>query len=146
MCAVSETTRNNSITLEATVRNLPLIMAFLGERLDAWGCPMRKRMAIELAVEEVYVNIANYAYAPGSGEATMRVELETSDAARTIVITFIDQGIPYDPLAREDPDVTLPTGKRRIGGLGIFLVKQQMDDVAYEYRDGSNVLTLKKFL
>ena len=146
MCAVSETTRDNSITLEATVRNLNLIMAFLGERLDAWGCPMRKRMAIELAVEEVYVNIANYAYTPGSGEAAMRVELETSDAARTIVVTFIDQGVPYDPLAREDPDVALPTGKRRIGGLGIFLVKQQMDDVAYEYRDGSNVLTLKKFL
>ena len=61
MCAVSETTRNNSITLEATVRNLPLIMAFLGERLNAWDCPMRKRMAIELAVEEVYVNIANSA-------------------------------------------------------------------------------------
>ena len=144
MCAVSETTRDNSITLEATVRNLNLIMAFLDERLDAWGCPMRKRMAIELAVEEVYVNIANYAYAPGSGEATMRAELETSDAARTIVITFIDQGIPFNPLTSEEPDVSLPVDERKIGGLGIFLVKKTMNAVEYRYENGSNILTIRK--
>lgn len=146
MCEASETTRDNSITLKATVRNLPQLMAFIGRHMDAWDCPLKQRIAIELAAEEVYVNIANYAYAPGSGEAIVRVELETAGAKRTAVITFVDRGRPYDPLAQEDPDVTLPAKKRRIGGLGIFLVKQKMDDVTYEYRDGCNVLTMKKII
>ena len=64
----------------------------------------------------------------------------------TVTITFIDQGMPYDPLARTDPDITLPVGERDVGGLGVFMTKKLMDDVLYEYRDGQNILTLKKNL
>ena len=142
----------NELRVTADVNNLQSVMSFLQTHLDAQDCPRKARMAIELAVEEVFVNIAMYAYVSGNGEVTVRIcpsgdgpaDETAPEGSRGIEVTFIDQGIPYDPLAREDPDVTLPANQRRIGGLGIFLIKQQMDDVTYEHRDGSNILTLKK--
>ena len=101
-------------------------------------------MQIALAVEEIFVNIAHYAYAPDKGKATVRVEV--SEAPVRVTITFIDSGVPYDPLAKEDPDVNLKAEERKIGGLGIYLTKQVMDDVVYEYKDNQNILTLKKDL
>ena len=101
-------------------------------------------MQIELSVEEIFVNIANYAYTPEVGNALIRVDI--SGDPPTAEITFVDQGRQYDPLAKEDPDVTLPAKDRGIGGLGIFLTKKSMDEVSYAYRDGSNVLTMKKTL
>ena len=101
-------------------------------------------MQIELAVEEVFINIASYAYLPGKGNATVRVEVTENPVS--VTITFIDRGVPYDPLAKDDPDVTASAENRAIGGLGVFMVKKTMDDVAYEYRDGQNILTLKKNL
>ena len=103
---------------------------------------MKAQMQIELAVEEIFVNIAKYAYSPEVGRAKVRVELEQDPLK--VIITFIDQGMPYDPLAKEDPDVTLSAEQRDIGGLGIFLTKQTMDDVEYEYKEGQNILTIKK--
>ena len=99
---------------------------------------------IGVAVEEIFVNIASYAYAPEKGSATVRVEV--SEEPVSVTITFVDHGTPYDPLSKDDPDVTLPADAREIGGLGIFMTKQLMDDVAYEYQDGKNILTLKKNL
>ena len=99
-------------------------------------------MQIALAVEEIFVNIANYAYNPGKGNATVRVEVEKDPL--TVTITFIDGGVPYDPLKKDDPDVTLSAEERSIGGLGVFLVKKTMDDVSYEYKDGKNILSIKK--
>ena len=101
-------------------------------------------MQIGVAVEEIFVNIANYAYHPDKGTATVRVEV--SGAPVCVTITFVDHGVPYDPLAKDDPDVTLSADAREIGGLGIFMTKRIMDDVAYEYKDGQNILTLKKNL
>ena len=101
-------------------------------------------MQIGVAAEEIFVNIAHYAYAPQKGCATVRVEVLEDPVS--VVITFIDHGIPYDPLEKEDPDINLPAQQRQIGGLGIFMTKQLMDDVAYEYKDGQNILTLKKNL
>ena len=101
-------------------------------------------MQIELAVEEIFVNIAHYAYRPQIGQATVRVEVK--EEPLSVIITFIDRGVPYDPLKRSDPDVTLSAEEREIGGLGIFMTKKVMDEVAYEYKDGQNVLTLKKRL
>ena len=103
---------------------------------------MKQQMQIDIAAEEIFVNIAHYAYTPGTGEATICVELYQDPSA--IEITFIDQGVPYDPLAKPDPDVTLSAKERKIGGLGIFMVKKSMDEVRYEYLDGCNVLTIKK--
>lgn len=101
-------------------------------------------MQIGVSVEEIFVNIAHYAYAPEIGRATVRVEVSGDPV--TVSITFIDRGVPYDPLAKKDPDVTLPAEQREIGGLGIFMTKKIMDDMVYEYKNGSNILKLVKHI
>ena len=130
------------LTLEATVDNLPQVMSFLEEELEAAGCPMKTQMQISVSVEEIYVNIASYAYAPGTGEATVRVEFRDDPAA--VCITFIDSGVPFDPLRKADPDVTLSSEERGIGGLGIYMTKKAMNERCYAYEDGKNVLTMVK--
>ena len=132
----------NELEIEADTANLEKVTGFVDERLDAIGCPMKPKMQIDVAVEEIFVNIAHYAYTPGKGSATVRVEV--SDDPVTVSITFIDRGVPYDPLKKEDPDVTLSAEERGIGGLGIFMTKKIMDDVSYEYKNGQNILTLRK--
>ncbi|MBR7092087.1 MAG: ATP-binding protein [Clostridia bacterium] len=133
---------HQELDIEATTENLDEVLAFVDARLDAVDCPAKARMQLDLAVEEIFVNIARYAYAPNKGKATVRVEV--SDDPVTVTITFMDRGVPYDPLKREDPDVTLPAGEREIGGLGIFMTKKVMDDVRYEYRAGQNILQITK--
>ena len=134
----------DELDLEASVDQLQRVIDFVNAHLDAAGCPQASKMKMELAVEEIFVNIASYAYAPEKGYATVRVEVSGDPVA--VTITFIDRGVPYDPLKKEDPDVTLSASERKIGGLGIFLTKKIMDDVSYEYKDGQNILTLKKTL
>ncbi|MBO4819652.1 MAG: anti-sigma factor antagonist [Firmicutes bacterium] len=137
-----EAESGNELDIEAEESNLHKVLDFIDKHLDAVDCPPKVKMQIEVAVEEIFVNIASYAYAPDKGRATVRVEV--SPEPITVTITFIDQGIPYDPLAKEDPDVTLKAEDRPVGGLGIFMVKQTMDDVTYEYKDGKNILRIKK--
>ena len=132
------------LTIKATVANLEKVLAFVDTELEQIDCPMKTQMQIDIAVEELYVNIATYAYAPGEGEATIRVE--TTQAPGTVTITFLDRGVPYNPLAKPDPDVTLSAAERQIGGLGIYMAKKYMDDMKYEYRDGQNILTITKKL
>ena len=134
----------DELVLDAVEENLPLLQEFIEKHLEETNCPAKAKMQIELASEEIFVNIVNYAYAPEKGTATVRVEV--SDDPVCVTITFLDRGVPYDPLAKEDPDVTLSAEDREIGGLGIFLTKKTMDDVSYEYKDGQNILTLKKNL
>ena len=134
----------NEIDIEADKEKLPEVMEFIDRILESASCPMKAQMQIGVAVEEIFVNIANYAYAPGKGRVTISAEIEGEPEAA--VITFKDSGTPYDPLAKEDPDVTLSAEERKIGGLGIYMVKKSMDDIKYEYRDGQNILTLKKFI
>ena len=128
-------------TIEAKVNNLGQVTSFVSEQLEQMDCPPAVQMQIELAVDEIFTNISMYAYAPGTGNVTVKVD---SDKPKMITLIFIDKGVPYDPLKKEDPDTTLPASERQIGGLGIFLVKKTMDDMAYEYRDGQNILTLIK--
>ena len=132
------------ITLEATVAHIDVVTDFVNEELEALDCPMKPQMQIDVAVEEIFVNIAHYAYAPDVGSVTVRVE--TASEPKRVTITFIDRGVPYDPLQKPDPDVTLSADDRPIGGLGIFMVKKSMDDIRYEYKDGQNVLTISKLL
>lgn len=132
----------HTLKIKAAVENLDTVTAFIDEQLEADDCPMKTQMQIELAVEEIFVNIAHYAYAPETGMAVISVDISGSRA----VITFEDSGIPYDPLAKPDPDTTLAAEDRSVGGLGIFMVKKSMDDVRYEYRDGKNILTIVKRL
>ena len=134
----------DELEIEAVRDNLEDVQAFVEERLEAADCSPKALLRISVAVEEIFVNIASYAYAPEKGKATVRVEVSKEPVS--VTITFVDHGVPYDPLAREDPDVTLSADEREIGGLGIFMTKQIMDDVAYEYKDGKNILTLKKNL
>ena len=134
----------NEMDIEAVIGNLPSVMEFVDSKLETIDCPIKAQMQIDVAVEEIFVNIAKYAYHPDKGNATVRVEV--SDAPVCVTITFIDHGVPYDPLAKDDPDVTLSADDREIGGLGIFMTKQIMDDVTYAYKDGQNILTLKKNL
>ena len=129
------------LILPAKVENLDEVQAFVGERVGE-DCSPKAQMQLDLAVEEIFVNIANYAYAPGEGKAAVRVQV--SEEPRRVDVTFRDRGVPYNPLEKEDPDVTALAAERKLGGLGIFLTKQLMDEVQYEYRDGQNVLTLTK--
>ena len=146
--AAAVETRDNmdtrEIEIEALPENLDTVMDFVNESLETVDCPPKAQMQIALAVEEIFINIASYAYAPDKGNATVRVDVNREPVS--VEITFIDQGIPYDPLARDNPDITLDASERGIGGLGIFLTKKSMDDVTYEYKDGKNILTLKKNL
>lgn len=132
------------LDIEAVEENLQPVMAFVDENLEAVGCSMKSQMQIDIAVEEIFVNICKYAYHPDKGRAVVRVAV--SDEPVQVRITFIDHGKPYDPLLKDDPDVTLSADDRQIGGLGIFMVKQTMDAIEYEYKDGSNILTLVKNL
>ena len=134
----------NELVTEAINSNLPNVLAFVDEQLEAVGCPMRTQAQIDVAVEELFVNIANYAYDTVSGKVTVQVSVY--EEPLRVEITFIDNGRQYDPLAKPDPDITLPAKKRNIGGLGIFMVKKSMDDVCYEYRDGKNILLIRKKL
>ena len=131
------------MTVDATVDNLSKVLAFIDEQLEANNCPMRVMLEIDVAAEEIFVNVASYAYTSGIGSVAIEVIFE--EKPKAVAIRFIDSGIPYNPLKKEDPDVTLPAEKRGIGGLGVFMVKKSMDEVTYEYKDGKNHLTIRKF-
>ena len=132
------------LTLEASIDNLGQVLCFIDEQLETINCPLREQMKIDVAVEEIFVNIASYAYAPDSGNTTVRIEIEKNPLAA--VITFVDSGVPYDPLEKADPDVSLSLHEREIGGLGIFMVKKSMDSMTYQYEKGQNVLHIRKIL
>ena len=130
------------LTVEAKTTNIEAVTDFVNEQLEALDCPMKAQMQIDIAIDELFGNIAHYAYSPEIGKATVRVEVIEDPLA--VTITFIDNGVPYDPLAKADPDTTLSAEEREIGGLGIYMVKKSMDDITYEYKDGQNILTIKK--
>jgi len=133
-----------SLTVTAVVENLDEVIAFVAKRLENYGCERKTLMQIRLAVEEIFVNISSYAYDPSVGPAEVRCEV-LEDPMR-VIIQFLDGGKPFDPLAKEDADTSEEALMSRIGGLGILLVKETMDDVSYEYKDGQNILTILKNL
>ena len=130
------------MTITATVENIEKVTDFVNEQLEAIGCPMKAQIQIDVAIDELFGNIAHYAYNPETGPATVRVEV--TEAPVSVIVTFIDHGIPYDPLKKDDPDITLSAEDREIGGLGIFMVKKTMDEITYEYKDGQNILRIRK--
>ena len=132
------------ITVMAAVENLETVTAFVDGLLEQFGCPLRAQMQLDIAVDELFSNIAYYAYKPGTGSVTVQVEITEEPAAA--ILTFIDGGTPYDPLSHADPDTTLSAEERQLGGLGIFMVKKSMDEVTYQYMDGKNILKIKKNL
>ena len=137
-----ETHSMKELTIEATPENVDTVVEFVDEQLQKYGCGMKEQMAIEVATDELFSNIARYAYSPDVGCATVRVNVLQDPLS--VEITFIDNGRQYDPLAKADPDTTLSVEDRPIGGMGVFIVKKSMDAVNYEYKDGKNILTIRK--
>lgn len=132
------------LTIPATVENIEKVTEIVNSQLEEINCPIKAKMQIDIAIDELFGNIAHYAYNPETGPATVRVEV--TEAPISVIVTFIDHGIPYDPLKKDDPDVTLSAEERAIGGLGIFMVKKTMDEITYEYKDGQNILSIRKDL
>ncbi|MFI3171162.1 MAG: ATP-binding protein [Eubacteriales bacterium] len=132
------------ITVDATLENLAVVQRFIEEELEIIGASMKAIMQTSIAVEEIYVNIAHYAYNPDVGEATIRCSVD--EEPLRVSIQFLDSGKPYNPLEKEDADITLTAEEREIGGLGILMVKKSMDEVTYEYEAGKNILTIHKNL
>ncbi len=124
----------------ASLDKLESLTDFISTQMEKIDAPIKAINQVLIASEEIYVNIAHYAYKDKEGNADITVKLDTN----VISITFEDSGIPFNPLEKEDPDVTLTLEDREVGGLGIFMVKKIMDDVTYEYKDNKNVLTITK--
>jgi anti-sigma regulatory factor (Ser/Thr protein kinase) len=129
------------LTMAAERACIPRIIDFVNGELECLGCPAKTMAQIDIAIDEIFSNIANYGYDAKPGTVTVAME---PGEGKSVSITFMDDARPFNPLERADPDVTLPALKRKIGGLGIYMVKKSMDDVRYEYRDGKNVLTIRK--
>ena len=130
------------LTIEAATDNIETVTDFVLSELEKHNCPPKAQTQIAIVIDELFGNIARYAYTPDMGDATVQLEIE--DDPLSVIITFIDNGKPFNPLEHKSPDVTAPAEERGIGGLGIYLVKKTMNMVEYEYKDGQNVLTVKK--
>lgn len=128
------------ITLDATIENVRKVTDLIDEWLESLDCSMKAQMQIDVAIDEIFSNIANYAYKEGDGLATVSYDFSDGKA----IISFKDSGMKFNPLEKEEPDVSLSIEEREIGGLGIFIVKKTMDEVKYAYVDGENVLTIVK--
>ena len=132
---------------EATDENLEAVNDFIHEQIKPFSCQSQTLFQIDLAVEEIYVNIAHYAYSPDKGTVQIDCSVEkTSDAPAKLTVSFTDRGKAFNPLEKPDPDITLSVEEREIGGLGIFLTKKYMDSVLYERKDNQNILTFTKII
>lgn len=130
-------------TFPADVSALDAVIGFAEEQLELAECPLRNVMPLTVALEEVFVNVAHYAY-PDGGDVSLAIAHDPVQHVITFRLT--DSGIPFNPLQHEDPDLTLPADQRPIGGLGIYMMKKAMDKVSYAYKDGKNILTMQKQL
>lgn len=133
-----------SITVPAISDAMGYILDFVEHELQSLGCSEKTKAQINIALDEIFTNIISYAYPSNTGE--VKISLKVEPDSKTLSICFTDSGIPYNPLATPDPDITLSAEERGIGGLGIFMVKKSMDKMLYEYSNGKNKLTLIKVI
>ena len=134
----------HTITLAAVPGNFAAAQEQVRSFLDSVPCSMRTLFELDMVVEEVFINVANYAYPDNAGMVSLDLSLDREQ--NFLYLTFRDSGIPYDPLRKQSPDVTAPAEKRPIGGLGIFLVQKYSDSLSYVYADGENRFTIGKKL
>ena len=132
------------ITVDAMIENMNTVTAFVDDFLDQIACPMKSRIQINIVIDVIFGNICHYAYKDSVGAVTVRVE--SGNTPKAVFLTFTDNGIPYNPLDTEDPDITSSSEERKIGGLGIYLVKKNMDEMKYEYVNQQNRLWMEKRL
>ena len=118
------------------------VLGFVEQMLDSFECPIKIQVALCVAIEEVFVNVAHYAY--GEGEGNMSLGIDFDEERRAITFRMTDKGVPFDPLKKPDPDITLSAEEREIGGLGIFITKKTMDSLTYTYENNENILTMIK--
>ncbi len=134
-----------SAKIPASMEHLSRVMSLTGRFLKEAGCGEDDRRLTEISVEEIFTNIASYAYKKGEGMVRMEWDVwETGKGLKKVEIRFLDEGAPYDPFARKDPDLTLPIEERPVGGLGVYMVKQFMDDASHCYEKGRNLTVIKK--
>ena len=126
----------------AKIEALSDVLSFTEQTLESFECSMKTQTAICVAIEEVFVNVAHYAYPDSDGDMTLRIGFEEKE--RTVTFRLTDKGVPFDPLKKPDPDITLSAEERDIGGLGIFIAKKTMDSISYSYENEENVLTMIK--
>ena len=132
------------LVIEAVVENLDTVNSFVHKAIEKFNCSNRTLMQLDVVVEEIFVNIASYAYSPNTG--LVKILLKTNTEPLSISLTFIDSGVPYNPLEKSDPDINLSADDRQIGGLGIFLTKNLVDNIHYQYIDKQNILQFIKYL
>lgn len=130
------------LTIKATAENIASVTEFVDELLEELKCSVKIQTSIDVAIDELFGNIVHYAYKPNIGDVTILTEV--IDEPLAVIITFIDKGIPYNPLTEPDPDITLSADERKVGGLGIYMVKKMMDSISYEHKDGKNILRIQK--
>ncbi|MBR1453626.1 MAG: ATP-binding protein [Lachnospiraceae bacterium] len=130
------------LVVDAKIENLTEVIEFLNKELDSVGCDEKTKAKIDIAVDEIFSNVANYAYKPVDGKVAIR--FDDIKEKMEVEIVFIDGGKPYNPLEKKDPNVNLTLEERDVGGLGILIVKKSMDEVLYEYKDNKNMLTIRK--
>ena len=130
------------LTLEAKIENITRVTEFVNIQLEEAGCNGKAQRMMDVAIDELFSNIAYYAYGEQQGMATVRVEVQPD--LRTETISFIDAGIPFNPLTQKEPLTGLGVKERKAGGFGISIVKKSMDFVHYEYQNGCNVTTIMK--
>ena len=131
-----------SKTFPARTDALADVLGFVEEMLESFDCPMKTQIALTIAIEEVFVNVARYAYGDGEGDVTLDIGYD--EGSRSITFCMTDSGVPFDPLKKPDPDITLSAAERELGGLGIFIARKTMDTVTYAYENGRNKLTMSK--
>ena len=136
--------RMTNKTFPAKAEALSDVIGFVEQMLECFECPMKTQTALCIAIEEVFVNVAHYAYGDGEGSVTLGIGFDKDN--RTLTFRMTDSGVPFDPLKKPDPDITLSAEEREIGGLGIFITKKTMDSLSYAYENGENILTMIKNL
>lgn len=132
------------LEVEATKQSLRELTELFEMVLGEYGCPMNMQMQFDIAFEELFVNIVNYAYQDGKGSVRVSYEVEKDGAQRSLRISLEDCGVPYNPLSKADPDITLSAEERKVGGLGVFMAKKFLDSIRYEWKEGYNCISFEK--
>ena len=132
------------MNVTSSVEQIKPVTDFINAQLSELKCPEESRLQIDVAIDEIFGNIIHYAYKPDNGPVTIRFSVEDDPLA--VNITFIDHGIPFNPLKEASPDLSLPLRNRSIGGLGLFVVQNTMDEVSYHYVNDQNILTIRKII
>ena len=134
------------LELESRRELLDDVLLWMDAITEPYNVPRRTFVQLHVCIEELYVNICNYAYGGDIGWVKLLADVEIRDGIPVFKMIFMDKGVPFNPLEHIDPDITLDAEERNIGGLGILMVKKRMDSFTYEHKDGCNIVTIEKLL